>query len=235
MFVGKKLHHIYLFVLLQTQKKCTFEKRKCHEKNKNCSQDHWAYKNFIDKNLRQDYRYYLLRDQALSIVNHTKTIKKYTQCWNHIIVLKYWNEKTYLLKFKWIFSTSFSFVGKFGYLILWIAIIYLIKQNSLSTDILHKTGSYFSWVVCQIILNMWLPKPMRENVTCSNFIRYTPFYDVKCVVAWLRLCCYCTPPQMKPFYNNKLSSHEKSIHTILQYRLFTFHINWLRWELDVLP
>ena len=74
-------------------------------------------------------------------------------------------------------------------------------------------GSIFSWIVCQIILNMWLPKPMRENVTCSNFIRYTPFYDVKCVVAWLRLCCYCTPPQIKPFYNNKLSSHERSIYT----------------------
>ena len=80
-------------------------------------------------------------------------------------------------------------------------------------------GSIFSWIVCQIILNMWLPKPMRENVTCSNFIRYTPFHDVKCVVAWLRLCSYCTPPQMKPFYNNKLSSHEKN-HTYYFITLF---------------
>ena len=80
-------------------------------------------------------------------------------------------------------------------------------------------GSIFSWIVCQIILNMWLPKPMRENVTCSNLIRYTPFHDVKCVVAWLRLCSYCTPPQMKPFYNNKLSSHEKN-HTYYFITLF---------------
>ena len=98
MFVGKKLHHIYLFVLLQTQKKCTFEKRKCHEKLKNCSQDHWAYKNFLIKTWDKitDIIYCEIKLFQLQITQKQLKIYEMLQCKNiEMKKLDYYNSNEY--------------------------------------------------------------------------------------------------------------------------------------------
>ena len=51
MFMGKKLHHIYLFVLLQIRKNVRYKKGNAMKKINNCSQAQWAYKKISIKSL----------------------------------------------------------------------------------------------------------------------------------------------------------------------------------------